>query len=118
MTITSSRPSITYVPQMAPERIGAFIKETAQKAGLQGPPQLIVCYFARSPCEEYQAIKVRYKDFDGGLQRAAKLTYAPYLQRFGDLDVGVATQGLNIPKAKRGNPQCELDFRCAVCLSR
>lgn len=27
------------------------------------------------------------------------------MQRFGDLDVGVATQCLSIPKAKRGNPQ-------------
>ena len=29
----------------------------------------------------------------------------PGLQRFGDLEVGVATQCLSIPKAKRGNPQ-------------
>lgn len=81
--VVKQQPEIIYVPQnVRADSVGTFIRNEAKKLGFNAPPQLIVCYLSRKPCDEYGAIK-----------------------RFGDLDVGVATQCLSVPKAKRGNPQ-------------
>ncbi|SCV71313.1 BQ2448_2901 [Microbotryum intermedium] len=80
--VRDSRPAINYAPAMSLANIPAYFRETVKGLGLGGAPQLLVIYLARKPCDEYAAIK-----------------------RFGDLDVGVATQCLSVPKAKRGNPQ-------------
>ncbi|SCZ89482.1 BZ3500_MvSof-1268-A1-R1_Chr1-1g01209 [Microbotryum saponariae] len=80
--VRNPRPAINYAPPMSPANIGTYFRETVKGLGLGGPPQLLLIYLARKPCDEYGAIK-----------------------RFGDLDVGVATQCLSVPKAKRGNPQ-------------
>ncbi|GAA5861267.1 hypothetical protein JCM1840_003135 [Sporobolomyces johnsonii] len=82
VAVPKAPPTITYVPQpMAPQNIDAFIRQTVGKQG-GPPPQLLVCYLPRKPSPEYGAIK-----------------------RFGDVATGAATQCLNIPKAKKGNPQ-------------
>ncbi|SCZ91253.1 BZ3500_MvSof-1268-A1-R1_Chr1-2g01288 [Microbotryum saponariae] len=80
--VRDSRPAINYAPALSPANIPAYFRETVKGLGLGGAPQLLLIYLARKPCDEYAAIK-----------------------RFGDLDVGVVTQCLSVPKAKRGNPQ-------------
>ena len=94
LSVTNQRPPIEYVPAMQPDMIAKFIKDTAQRIKMGGPPQLLVCYLKGKgkSTDEYAAIK-----------------------RFGDLDVGVATQCLSIQKVmgdirkQKPNPQCESD---------
>ncbi|KAL8292907.1 hypothetical protein RQP46_000601 [Phenoliferia psychrophenolica] len=82
LNITNQRPAIHYVPRGCD--IAGFIlskgAELVQKEGR--PPQMLICYLPRKPCDEYGVIK-----------------------RFGDVEKGVATQCLFINKAKRGNNQ-------------
>ncbi|ORY67946.1 Piwi domain-domain-containing protein [Leucosporidium creatinivorum] len=82
LSIKDQRPPIHYVPRNSD--INAYIlskgSELVRSAG--GPPQMLICFLPRKPCDEYATIK-----------------------RLGDVDKGVATQCLFINKAKRGNPQ-------------
>ncbi|ORY67956.1 Piwi domain-domain-containing protein [Leucosporidium creatinivorum] len=79
--VMTQQPTIVYGPGVHPDRVAQFMKDEAKKV-FRDIPQLFVCYLPRKPCDEYAAIK-----------------------RFGDQDVGIATQCLSIPKVKRGNPQ-------------
>lgn len=56
--MNNPRPPIVYAPPMNAAAIAGFIRDEAKKAGLGGPPQLLLCYLARKPCDEYAAIKV------------------------------------------------------------
>lgn len=60
ITISNPRPAIHHVPRgVLPPKIKDYVREMARAANLGGFPQLIVCFLARKPCEEYAAIKVR-----------------------------------------------------------
>ncbi|ORY48823.1 Piwi domain-domain-containing protein [Leucosporidium creatinivorum] len=82
LSIRDQRPPIHYVPRNSDINVYILSKgaELVRTAG--GPPQMLICFLPRKPCDEYATIK-----------------------RFGDVDKGVATQCLFINKAKRGNPQ-------------
>lgn len=59
VTCQQQQPDIIYVPQnVRADSVGAFIRTEARKLGFSAPPQLIVCYLSRKPCDEYGAIKV------------------------------------------------------------
>ncbi|KAK4057062.1 hypothetical protein OIO90_001962 [Microbotryomycetes sp. JL221] len=84
MQIKNAQPVIHYVPPNARGNIPGFIQQKGSELVRSegGPPQMIVCYLPRKPCDEYGVIK-----------------------RFGDVEKGVATQCLLINKVKRGNAQ-------------
>ncbi|GAA5913476.1 hypothetical protein JCM6882_001971, partial [Rhodosporidiobolus microsporus] len=78
--IGDKQPPIHYVPR------GGDVPTTIRELGSQlmqshgGPPDLVVCFLPRKPCDQYGEIK-----------------------RFGDVTMGVATQCLFENKAKKGN---------------
>ncbi|GAA5840147.1 hypothetical protein JCM11251_000616 [Rhodosporidiobolus azoricus] len=80
MRIGNRQPDIHYVPRGMD--VPTYIKEKGfemmQNEG--GPPDLVLCFLPRKPCDQYGEIK-----------------------RFGDITMGVATQCLFINKARRGN---------------
>ncbi|KAM0753368.1 Piwi-domain-containing protein [Meredithblackwellia eburnea MCA 4105] len=78
--VANSRPPIIFVPQGCRD-IPGFIKTEGPKVVKGGPPDLLVCFLARKPSPEYGIIK-----------------------RFGDCEIGVASQCLSIPKVKKANP--------------
>ncbi|GAA6043318.1 hypothetical protein JCM8097_001182 [Rhodosporidiobolus ruineniae] len=82
MHIANQRPAIEYAPRGAD--VGSFLLRLgATMMQEQGnPPDLIICFLPRKPCDAYGEIK-----------------------RFGDQKVGVATQCLFENKAKKGNRQ-------------
>ncbi|BGP10139.1 hypothetical protein JCM10049v2_006022 [Rhodotorula toruloides] len=81
ITYANPRPPIHYAPRGADT--AAFMREKGMEMMQEqgGPPQLIVCFLPRKPCSEYAEIK-----------------------KFGDQQVGCATQCLYETKAKRGSP--------------
>ncbi|GAA5840592.1 hypothetical protein JCM9279_007374 [Rhodotorula babjevae] len=82
INIHNKQPPITYAPRGAD--VHAFLLDEGLKMMQeQGkPPQLIVCFLPRKPMDAYGDIK-----------------------RFGDQQVGVATQCLFVPKCVKGNDQ-------------
>ncbi|KAM0790571.1 hypothetical protein ACM66B_004439 [Microbotryomycetes sp. NB124-2] len=84
MRIKNQRPDIHYVPASARGNIPGFIQQKGSELVRKenGPPQMVVCFLPRKPCDEYGVIK-----------------------RFGDVEKGVATQCLLINKVKKGNAQ-------------
>lgn len=125
----TQQPTIVYGAGVHPDRIGQFMHDEAKKQ-FQQAPHLFVCYLPRKPCDEYAAIKVSYLLFrypaSPWIFRTSAETFGDELladltsllrQRFGDQEVGVATQCLAIPKVKRGNPQCAFERSAATTRS-
>jgi hypothetical protein len=84
LTVKNARPAIVYVPRdVSPGELGRFFRETVQKLG-GPPPELLLCFLPSKPNPFYGPIKM-----------------------FGDIVVGCATQCVFIPKAAKGNAQCE-----------
>ncbi|GAA6043764.1 hypothetical protein JCM8097_006662 [Rhodosporidiobolus ruineniae] len=77
--VANHQPQIHYSGQIAPGKVESFIRS---KVNPRQAPQLLVCYLMDKPSPLYGAIK-----------------------RFGDLSVGVATQCMNIGKARGQGPQ-------------
>ncbi|GAA5890678.1 hypothetical protein JCM6882_000622 [Rhodosporidiobolus microsporus] len=85
--VSNPRPQIHQAPRnIRADQVQAFIRSKVKPPGTPDkgfqPPQLIVAYLATKPSPFYAPIK-----------------------HLGDMLVGCATQCLNIPKARKGNPQ-------------
>ncbi|GAA5844204.1 hypothetical protein JCM11251_006715 [Rhodosporidiobolus azoricus] len=85
--VANPQPSIHQAPpSIRPDQIQSFIRGKVKPPGTPDagfkPPDLLVCYLATKPSPFYAPIK-----------------------QLGDIQVGCATQCLNIEKVKRGNPQ-------------